>query len=55
MNKKQAVFLRRYAARMGTSMKELKRTWNATPAPHRHVLKLRYTADLYLLDNALGR
>jgi len=55
MNKKQAVFFRRYSALMGTPIKQLKRNWLATPVPRRHALKLRYTADLELLDNALRR
>ena len=31
MNKKQAVFLRRFSARMGTPMKQLKRAWYSLP------------------------
>ena len=39
MNKKQAVFLRRFAARTGTPMKQLKRAWYSLPWNRRHKWK----------------
>jgi hypothetical protein len=54
MNKKQAVFLRRYSARMGKPMTELKREWNATPLPQRHALKERMTAYIEAVDAAMS-
>jgi hypothetical protein len=39
MNKKQAVFLRRFSARVGTPMKQLKRAWYSLPWNKRYAWK----------------